>query len=151
MKKAFGTDEILALMTEQNAKLMARMDDQSRQIKALSDSVTYVNHQLLEIREKFDHLEISTRKAAEKPARRERIHSENPVEAKVLESVSKSGSITASEAALLSGLSRTRASEVLNSLVRKRLILKEKHGKTSFFVPTPDVSTERPGGGAETT
>jgi uncharacterized membrane protein len=146
LKKALGTDEILSFVTEQNSKMMALLADNARQIKELSDSVTYANHQLLEVREKLEHFESSIKKPVEKAEKREKVQV-NPVESRVLEGVVKSGSITASEAALLSGLSRTRASEVLNSLERKRLVLKEKRGKISFFRPNSDVSIDLPGGG----
>jgi uncharacterized membrane protein len=150
IRKAVGFDQLEAALTEQKTVFLSKFDDLDRQIKHLAEALAYANHQLLEVREK---LETAENVAAQAPSHHHRAPSApkmNEVEGKVLEVVKKSGTISASEASLLSGLSRTRASEILNELVRKSIISKEKKGKVSFFVFSSDVSMEPEGGRKDT-
>lgn len=152
-RKVVGFDDLQKELTEHKNLFLARFDELDRQVKHVSDSVAYANHQLLELREKLENIEILAKKLeANGPAERKprKAQEFNEVEGKILDVVKKGGQISASEASLLSGLSRTRASEILNVLARKSIIRKEKRGKISFFILNSDVSESASGGKKET-
>ncbi len=149
-KKAVGFDEIERDLSELKSLILARFEELDRQMKHTSDSVAYSNHQLLQVREKLENLELLT-KTVEKPVSKKKKEPDfNEVERAIFDLVKKSGKISAPEASLLSGLSRTRTSEVLNSLTRKSAISKEKEGRVSFFILNSGMSEKSSGGEQET-
>lgn len=152
LKRAFGVDKIEEQLSEQRSLFLARFDDLDRQIRHLVESLAYANHQLLELREKVETIENTVKQPVEHRTRKSNLPEMNEVEEKVLQVVKKSGQISAAETSLLSGLSRTRASEILNGLARKSIVSKEKRGRISFFILSSDVSgkLQQPkGGGAD--
>ncbi|MFH0962128.1 MAG: hypothetical protein V1820_05610 [archaeon] len=153
LRKVAGFDDLQRELTEHKTAVLARFDELDRQVKRVGDSVAYANQQLLELREKLENVEILMKRLEPKETKEHRArkeHNFNEVEEKILEVVRKGSQVSASEASLLSGLSRTRASEILNELARKSIIRKEKKGKISFFILNSDVSERASGGPKET-